>query len=123
MKKFSIVVLVIMLVFALAACSERTIETREVEATVVKCEKGVFMPHEEYLAEANICLAFKKMEAYAYYKQLADKHGSWQYNVTVLFEDKEYTISRMEMFEVGDIISVTATFTYVGEELVYIECE
>lgn len=123
MKRFVIVVMVITLVLTLAACSERTVETLEVDATVVKCEKGTFMPHEEYLAEANICLAFKKLEAYAYYKELANQHGSWQYNVTVQFEGGEYTISRMEAFDVGTVIPVTVTFTYAGEELVYVECE
>lgn len=123
MKQFVIVILVVVLTFALVACSKQTVEIREVEATVVKCEKGVFMPHEEYLAEANICLAFKKMEAYAYYKMLADDHGSWQYNVTVQFEGKQYTVSRMEEFDVGTLIPVTVTFTYAGEKLVYVDCE
>ena len=123
MKRFNIAILVIICIFAFTACSTRTVETREIKATVVKCEKGTFMPHEEYLAEANICLAFKKMEAYVYYKQLADEHGSWQYNVTVQFEGNDYTISRMEAFEIGSIIPVTATFTYSGKELVYVECK
>lgn len=123
MKKFSIIILVIICIFATTACSSRTTETREVEATVVKCEKGTFMPHEEYLAEANICLAFKKLEAYAYYKELANQHGSWQYNVTVQFEGQEYIISRMEAFDVGTTLTVTATFTYAGDELVYVDCE
>ena len=123
MKRFAIIFLAIIFVFNITACSSRTVETREVEATVVKCEKGTFMPHEEYLAEANICLAFKKMEAYAYYKQLATEHGSYQYNVTVLFEGEEYTVSRMEAFDTGTIIPVTATFTYSGDELVYVDCK
>ena len=123
MKRFVIAILVIICIFTTTACSAHTTETREVEATVVKCEKGIFMPHEEYLAEANISLAFKKMEAYAYFKKLADEHGSWQYNVTVQFEGQEYIISRMEEFDVGTTLTVTATFTYSGEELLYVECE
>lgn len=123
MKKFISTILVIICIFSFAACSAQTVETHEVEAVVVKCEKGLFMPHEEYLAEANISLAFKKLEAYAYFKKLADEHGSWQYNVTVLFEGEEYTISRMDAFDVGTIIPVTVTFTFSGEELVYVKCE
>ncbi len=123
MKKFTIIIMVIICIFTFTACSNRTVETREVEATVVKCEKGLFMPDEEYLAQANISLAFKKMEAYAYFKKLADENGSWQYNVTVQFEGEEYTISRMDAFDVGTIIPVTATFTYSDGDLLYVNCE
>ena len=123
MKKFIIAILVIICTFMFVACSAQTSETSEVEAIVVKCEKGVFMPHEEYLAQANISLAFKKMEAYVYFKNLADQHGSWQYNVTVQFEGEEYTISRMDAFDVGTVIPVTATFTYSDGNLIHVECE
>ena len=124
MKKFTIAILAIICIFTFTACSaQTTIETREVEAIVVKCEKGIFMPHEEYLAEANICLAFKKLEAYAYFKKLANEHGAYQYNVTVELDGEEYTISRMETFEPGTTIILTATFTYSDEKLVHVKCE
>lgn len=124
MKKFFITILAIICIFMFSGCqSNTTVETRNVEVVVVKCEKGIFMPNEEYLAQANISLAFKKPEAYAYFKQLADQHGSYQYNVTVQFEGEEYTVSRMEAFETGCIIPVTATFIYSGEELLSVKCE
>lgn len=123
MKRFITAILAILCAFTLVACSTQTTETLETEAVVVKCEKGIFMPDEEYLAKANVSLAFKKMEAYVYFKNLANVHGSWRYNVTVEFEGEEYTISRMEEFEPGTIIPITAIFIYSDEELITTKCE
>lgn len=123
MRKTLCILIGIIFILHLTGCATQTVVTEDIEVVVTNCEKGIFLPNEEYLAQANICLAFEKLAAYEYYKQLANEHGSYQYNISFEFEGATYQVSRMEEFAIGETITVTGTFTYSDQQIVYAKFE
>ena len=122
-KTTLIIILIIVMMLSMTACAEISYETKTIEATVVSCKEGTFFPEENYLAQANICLAFKKLEMYAYYKALADEHGHYDYHITISYNDVETVIVRLDQYEVGSTISLEATLEYSDGVLTKIDCE
>ena len=124
MKKTTLVItLAIISIFLLVGCTTYSYESTEIETNVIKCEKGIFLPDEEYLAMANVCLAYKKAEMYEYYKKLANEHGNYTYNITISIDGTEYVIVRPEEYEVGSVITVVAKSRYANNKVVYVEYE
>lgn len=118
-----IIVLALIAALMLTACAEYSYEEKTIEATVIACEEGTFFPEENYLAQANICLAFDKPEAYAYYMALANKHGHYDYHITISYNGVEAVIVRLDQYENGSTISLNATLEYADGVLVRIDCE
>lgn len=118
-----IIVLALIAALMLSACAEYSYEDKTIEATVVACEEGTFFPEENYLAQANISLAFDKPEAYAYFMALANENGHYDYHITISYDGVEAIVVRLDQYEIGSTITLDARLEYSDGVLVRIECE
>ena len=122
MRKTLICMLVIsIMITTLTACTNYTYENKEIEATVVSCEKGSFVLASEYVSIANVYLAQQKTAMYSMYMSLARSNGSYNYNIGVSIEGETYTVVRSEPYEIGQTITVKAQYGYADGELVNVD--
>ena len=125
-KTTLIIILIIAMMLSMTACAEISYETKTIEATVISCEEGTFFPEENYLAQANICLAFKKLEV-SVYRCEADCWDHFSYReedvLTISYNDVETVIVRLDQYEIGSTISLEATLEYSDGVLTRIECD
>lgn len=122
MKKYTLVLAIaILFVLVLSGCTVATVEETEIEATVVSCEQGQFHPHATYTAMAVKCLKEKKATLYAYYSQLAEENGTYDYVVTFEIDGQSYSVTRNEEYAPGDTFEVTRVITRQGEEILKTE--
>lgn len=121
MRKNIIFIFVIILVFStLTACTSYTYETKEVEATVISCEKGTLIPAPEYVSLANMYLIKKNTAMYTMYMSLAHTNGTYNYNITITVDGENHTVVRNESYDVGETIIVNAEYAYADGEIVNI---
>ena len=123
MRKTIIFILVIFLFLTtLTACTNYTFETKEVEATVISCQQGTLIPSPEYVSLANMYLIKKNTAMYTMYMSLAHSNGSYNYNITINIDGSEnHVVVRNDSYEAGEIIIVTAKYSYADGKLVSIE--
>ncbi len=124
MKKTTFVIIMFIAITLLfTGCANYSFEDKSVEATVIECKEGTFLPDEEYLNQANICLGFGKLEMYEYFMILANANGSYTYRVTVEYEGHIVTVTRHDEYEIGSKITVEARLGFTNGELVSFECK
>ena len=116
-RNMVLVVILVCIVSVLAGCANYEFKTSEVQAEVVKCEKSVLVPDQYYQTRAYAAMAKKDYTKWALYNSLAQSNGTQQYNVTVIIEGTEYTVSRDFSCEIGDMITVVRNDSYVNGEL------
>ena len=119
MRKNAVLILVIIVCFiSLTGCANYTYESKEIEATVTSCEKGTLIPAPEYVSLANMYLIKKNTAMYAVYMNLAHTNGTYNYNITITVDEKAHVVVRQAPCDVGQVIVVTAEYTYANGVLV-----
>ena len=122
MRKTIILILVVLLTLtSFTACTSYTFESKEIEVTVISCEQGNLIPAPEYVSLANMYLIKKNTAMYTMYMNLAHTNGTYNYNITISIEGKDYVVVRQEEYEAGKAIVVTAEYCYANGELVNVE--
>ncbi len=121
--KTTLLILALITAIVLTGCASYSYEEATIDATVTKCVEGTFFPDEEYLAQANICLAFDKLEMYTYYMGLANANGKYDYKITLSYNGVETVVTRPDKYELGSIITINAQLEYADGILVRIICE
>lgn len=120
-KTFIALLGIILTITMLTACTNYTFENKEIEATVVSCEKGDFVLASEYVAIANMYLGKDKFAMYTMYMNLARSNGTYNYNISICIEGENYVVVRSEPYEVGQTIQVNVQYSYADGELVNVE--
>ena len=114
---FALGTLTILFVLVLTGCSTISYERSEIQSTVIECEKGTFHPNSYYQTKANTCLAEKNIVFWQMYNDLAEEHGSYDYNVTVNIDGTNYVVIRFEEYEIGEQIVIEKVDTYKDSQL------
>lgn len=122
-KKVAEILMLVLLVFCLTACGSTYSQQTEIEATVIKCEEGDFFPDQKYMTLAYASIAKDNMAMYAKYIKLAEENGTYDYKVTINIDGAEYIVTRQDIYEVGDTLSVTKTDIYSDSEIIRTEYE
>ena len=120
-KNLLIAVIAILVMCIFTGCATYTYETRDIEATVIECKQGTFLPEPDYLAKANICLANGAIPMYEMYYAKAKELGHYTYRVTFEVDGEKFTVTRDESYNVGDTFIVSATYTLANGEITYAE--
>ena len=89
----------------------------EFETSVIQCEEGTFYPDSSYLSLANTALALGDVSTYSAYVALANANGTYDYNITINIDGKDYIVERSEAYAVGAIILVTKIDYYENDIL------
>ena len=109
--------ILVCIISMLSGCANYEFKTSEVKAEVVKCEKSVFIPNQQYQTLAYAGMAKKDYTKWAMYNSLAQANGVQHYSVIVVIEGTEHTVSRDFSCDIGDMITVTRNDSYLNGEL------
>ena len=113
--------ILVCIISMLSGCSNYEFKTSEVQAEVVKCEKSVFIPNQQYQTLAYAAMAKKDYTKWAMYNSLAQANGVQQYSVTVVIEGTEYIVSRDFSCEIDDMVTITRIDSYSNGEFITTE--
>ena len=109
------------MLFGLTACTNYTYEDKKIETTVISCEQGSFVLASEYVSLANVYLSQKRITLYTMYMNLARSNGHYNYNITINIDGENHVVVRSEEYKPGDIITITAKYSYADGELISVE--
>lgn len=124
MKKLFMLVAVVLMVVTLTACAEPVTTNRtEIDAVVVKCEEGKFVPNPMYVTLATKAMASGDPTKYMLYNSLAKSTGTQKYDIIVKIGEETFVVERDQEYEVGITITILQVDTYQGEKLITTEYE
>ena len=119
MKRFfTLGILLILFLFVLIGCGSYSFEQKDIETTVIKCERGEFRPNTLYFVMSYLYYIQKDESMGNSYKDLAYEKGSYDYNITIEIDNTNYIITRSKQYEVGQIITVKEIKYYSGIRLI-----